>query len=781
MRAQAELQRDLVLVGGGHSHALVLRMLAMNPIAGLRITLVSPASHTPYSGMLPGLVAGHYRFEQTHIDLSRLCQWAGVRFIASEVTALDPAARELTLLGRPPINYDLLSIDIGSQPELDSVPGARAHSVPVKPVAGLWQRWRELESRLQQAHTSHRVTVVGGGAGSVELALAMAHRLAQRPVAIALFCGAPQILQGYNRRARSAVMAALARHGVELHVDSRVARVEDEAIVLGDGSRHVYDDLFWCTGAAAAPWVAASGLACDERGFLLVDDSLRSVDDAAVFGAGDIASQFNHPRPKAGVYAVRQAPALAHNLRASLMGRPLRQHRPQQRFLSLLSLGDRQATADRAVFSASGRWVWHWKDRIDREFMGRFETLPAMEAGAGADALPGALEPAAKPHCGGCGAKVGATGLSAVLAALHGEFPEQVADPASGDDAVPIPGVAGETVLQSLDLLRQLVADPWLMGRIAANHALSDLYACGARPLSALAAITLPFAAGSLLERDLQQVLAGALYEFAKVDCILAGGHSMQGPELQLGFAVNGQLVADRALPKRGARPGDVLILTKPLGTGVLFAAHMQQGADGRDVAAAIEMMLQGNALAAELAAGAAVSACTDITGFGLLGHLLEMLLPGQGAALDLAGLPTLPGATALLAAGVRSTLHETNRASAQAALAGTAAAQEAPAQILFDPQTSGGLLLAAAPDRASELVASLCQGGYAQARVIGAVTAGPPAGRATVSLTWPPGGDRPLSGPALRAVVPRLSPPPHRRRPGRPQSLFVNRDRRGS
>jgi selenide,water dikinase len=341
--AGAAISRDLVLVGGGHSHALVLRMLAMRPIEGLRITLVSPASHTPYSGMLPGLIAGHYSFQQAHIDLARLCQWAGVRFIAGEVTAMDPAARRLSLAGRPDIEYDQVSIDIGSQPELDPVPGARAHAVPVKPVAGLWQRWQDLLQRLDAlpAGTRQRIALVGGGAGSVELALAMAHRLAQHPVNIELWCGAPAILQGYNLRARKAVMAALAGHGVAVALDARVERVESGRLQLADGRQAPFDELFWCTGAAAAPWVAASGLPVDERGFLEVTDALHSVADERVFGAGDIATQVNHPRPKAGVYAVRQGPVLAHNLAASLLGKTLRQHRPQQRFLSLVSLGDR--------------------------------------------------------------------------------------------------------------------------------------------------------------------------------------------------------------------------------------------------------------------------------------------------------------------------------------------------------------------------------------------------------------------------------------------------------
>ncbi len=726
MQTPAAISKDLVLVGGGHSHALVLRMLAMRPVAGLRITLVSPASHTPYSGMLPGLVAGHYSFEQTHIDLARLCQWAGVRFIAGRVTALDPSARRLSLADRPDIEYDLVSIDIGSQPELDSVPGARDFSVPVKPVAGLWQRWQDLLERLAALPSGkrQRIAVVGGGAGSVELALAMAHRLAQRPVDLELWCGAAEILQGYNRRARRATMAALARHGVTVALAARVERVEAGRLLLADGREAPYDELFWCTGAAAAPWVAASGLPVDERGFLAVTDSLQSVADGRVFGAGDIATQLNHPRPKAGVYAVRQGPVLAHNLRAALLGRPLRQHRPQQRFLSLVSLGDRLATADRGPFSATGRWVWRWKDSIDRKFMARFEQLPAsMPRGDwGRLAQPGAA--VAQPPCGGCGAKVGADPLAQALAELARQFPRHCPPPGSADDTAPIPGGTG-AIVQSLDMLRELVADPWLMGRVAANHALSDLYASGARPVSALAAISLPYAGPEILQRELQQLLAGALHEMARVDCLLAGGHSMQGPELSIGFAVNGVAMASdgRWLHKRGLAVGDKLVLTKPLGTGVLFAAHMQLRADGRDIATAIDSMLASNGPAAELALTNLASACTDITGFGLLGHLLEMLGEQLSASLQLAQLPLLPGALGQLRAGVRSSMHPAN-ALAAAGLVTDGPVDDELLQILFDPQTSGGLLIGVAAGRAESLRDALRGRGYPQAEIIGEVTA---------------------------------------------------------
>lgn len=752
MRHSAELQRDLVLVGGGHSHVLALRMLGMRPIAGLRITLVSPASHSPYSGMLPGLIAGHYRFEQAHIDLARLCQWAGARFVEAEVTALDPAVRCLSFAGRPALHYDVVSIDIGSQPELDSVPGARRYATPVKPVAGLWQRWQALYDRVSARGTNARGTsargtsarnsgddcrigVVGGGAGSVELVLAMAHRLQDTPVCFDLWCAASGILPDYNARARRSVMAALQQRGIRVHLDARVKEVDAHALILADGRHAAYDELFWCTGATPAAWIAASGLATNAAGFLAVRDTLQALHDDCIFAAGDIAAQVNYPRPKAGVFAVRQGPVLAHNLRALLLRQPLRQHRPQRRFLSLISLGDQQATADKGGFSATGHWVWRWKERIDRAFMARFEDLPDPMERTALDSLPQLQGVSQQAICGGCGAKVGADALGRALAQLGIAYPQHCVS--AGDDAAVLPAPAGVALLQSVDVLRELVSDPWLMGRIAAQHALSDLYACGARPLSALATVTLPYASSVLLQRELEQLLAGALHEFAAVDCRLLGGHSMQGAELQLGFVVNGVPIAEdrKLLPKSGAEPGDQLVLTKALGTGTLFAAHMQLAADGRDVSAAVASMLQGNGAAAALAVAHGARACTDITGFGLLGHLLEMLAGVHGARLSLAQLPVLAGALEQIRGGIVSTMHAANTHSAGHQIQRASTVDEARVQLLFDPQTSGGLLIALPRERVQALCDALHNAGYSRACIIGAVTEHVPGSAAPVQL----------------------------------------------
>lgn len=707
-------QQDLVLVGGGHSHVLVLRQLAMARSLGLRVTLISPAAFTPYSGMLPGLLAGHYGFEETHIDLVRFCQWAGVRFLNDTVDGLDPEKRQLLCRARGPVDYDILSIDIGSQPELDSVPGAREFAVPVKPVAELWNRWEALSKADDLA--AQRIAIVGGGAGSVEIALAIAHRLREQKPAITLYCGGLEILAGYTRGARRAVERQMAALGVALHCGHRVSKVTDEQLDFESSDAAAYDSLIWCTGAAAAPWIRASGLPVDDRGFMQIEDTLQSTGFPEVFGAGDIATQHRHPRPKAGVYAVRQGPVLARNLQAFAAGQSLREHKPQTGFLSMLALGPKVAVAQRNGMCLSGAWVWRWKDRIDREFMQRFSDLPTLTM-----SRPRSDKNAPQAPCGGCGAKVSGDALHIVLAQLRRQYPQLMPAHDSLDDAVlldsPLP------VLQSLDALRALVDDPWRMGRIAAQHALSDLYASGAKPHSALALVTLPFAAPSLLQRDLRLILDGALSVFSESGCKLQGGHSMQGPELQLGFAVNGVLVpGEFVFHKRGAHTQDKLLLTKPLGSGAVFAAHMQGQMDGRCVEKALLGMEQSNAAAALIARRFQATAVTDVTGFGLAGHLLEMLDEDLAATLYVDSLPVLPGALKAMAAGTFSTLHEPNRQALAPRWVLPAGAPDR-AQLLFDPLTSGGLLIALPAANCDEACRALADQGIDVA-VIGEVCA---------------------------------------------------------
>lgn len=705
-------QQDLVLLGGGHSHALALRRLAMKPMPGVRITLVSEGSYSPYSGMLPGLVAGHYSFEDTHIDLSRLCAKLGVRFIVARVVGLDPKARKIRLQGRPDLSYDILSINTGAQPDIHSVAGAAEFATPVKPVSGFYQRWLELEQKHSPG-TSCRAVVVGGGAGSVELALAMAHSRGSLGLQVMLVCGGA-LLDGYNRAAVRSVRKALVNEGVELQEHARVDRIESDQLFTVQATAFPYDELIWCTAAAAEAWLAESGLPCDERGFLRLEDTLKVQGQERIFAAGDVATQVSQPRPKAGVYAVRQAPVLADNLRACARGEALGNYRPQRRFLSLLSLGGRLAVADRGLFSAGGEWVWRWKDSIDRKFMAQFLEPPAQMTAVTDDA-PGEM------HCGGCGAKLPAKLLREVLSNMSQRFPAVVDLSKLRDDAAVLQQTPGTVLVQSVDSLRELVDDPWMMGRIAALHALSDLHAMGAKPHSCLAQITLAHGAPGVQQRDLELLMDGALTEMAKVGCQLLGGHSLEGAELSIGFTVNGEVEPAQLLHKAGAEAGSRLILSKPLGTGVLFAAQAEGGVDGSSIDAAQSTMLQGNAGAAAVARQFELKAATDVTGFGLLGHLLEML-HGQSlqARLALDSIPVLAGVRQAYAAGYASSLQPGNIAAVADQLSVDTAVDDNRLQALFDPQTSGGLLLAVPAQQAQAVLQSLHASGYQEAADIG-------------------------------------------------------------
>lgn len=711
-------QRDLVLVGGGHSHALALRMLAMRPVPGTRLTLVSPDVLAAYSGMLPGLVAGHYSVAQTHVDLPRLCQWAGARWVQGRVRALDIDARELTLDDGSRLGFDLLSLDVGATPELASVPGAAEHAIAVKPVADFRQRWSRFLEGLDPRR-SLAVCVVGGGAGGAEMALAIAHALRQRGQAaeVTLVC-AGAFLQGYPARLRRQMRARALALGVILRDRSRVHRVTP-GIVHGEAGEQRFDALFWCTGAAAPGFLRDTGLALDAAGFVQVDRQLRSVSHPQVFAAGDCAA-FPLPLPKAGVYAVRQAPVLAHNLRAALSGGRLRDYRPQRRFLSLLSAGGRDAVGSRGVWTLSGAWVWRWKDHIDRRFMTRFEALPPRR-------MPTPAATAETMHCAGCGAKVGGEALSDALKGLQPLRGEGVVSGLEErEDASSVRWPAGTLLVQSHDYFPAFVDDPALFGRITVLHALSDLYAVNARPHSALATVTMPRHHPRLQGRDLKRLMRAMVEELDRAGCTLLGGHTLEGEQLAAGLTVNGQVEEADLFHKAGARPGDALVLTKPLGAGILLAGHTQLRCRGPWLEGALAAMLRSNASAAAVFAGHGVRACTDITGFGLLGHLQEMCRAGEvGARLLLADLPALEGALELAEAGVASTLKPANDLALLHCKGQALVADDPRGVLLTDPQTSGGLLAAVPRAQLEACLRALALAGQMSA-VVGEVLAEP-------------------------------------------------------
>lgn len=743
MRSGADTTiKDVVLVGGGHSHVAVLKRFGMAPMPGVRLTLIARDVHTPYSGMLPGFVAGHYGFDDMHVDLGPLARFAGARLYHDEAVGLDLAARKVICRDRPPVAYDILSINVGSAPSTAGVAGAEGRVVPVKPINTFLERWQAMYGRVLARKDLVRIGVVGAGAGGVELLLAVRHRLRQtfrdggRDVGSLEFhivTDTDEVLPAFNPTTRAKMARILKDVGVRLHVGRPAVAVEDGGVRLVDGSLVLLDEILWVTAAGAQPWLKESQLEVDDAGFIKLKGTLESVSHPGVFAAGDIAAVVDHPRPKAGVFAVRQGPALAENLRRAAAGRPLKPFRPQRQYLALISTGDKYAVATRGTFAAEGRWVWRWKDWIDRRWMRKYNELPEMTAREPAAIAPGVADAQALKEisalamrCGGCGAKVGGDALSRALAQVktvpRGDILVGLDAP---DDAAVVVVPAGKVMVHTVDFFRAFVEDPYLFAQVAANHALGDIYAMGAEPQTALAIATIPYGLESKVEDQLATLMQGATKVLSEAGCALVGGHTSEGAELALGFAVNGLADHNRILTKSGMRPGDKLILTKPLGTGTLFAADMRAKAKGRWVQAALQSMIQSNRDAARALLAHGATACTDVTGFGLLGHLVEMTRASDvDATVDLAALPLLDGALECVRHGIFSSLQPANVRLRRAIKDQDRIAGHELYSLLFDPQTAGGLLASVPADRADACLAELRRSGYRRAVVVGAVAA---------------------------------------------------------
>jgi selenide,water dikinase len=767
--------RDLVLVGGGHSHVGVLRMFAMNPEPGVRITLICTDIDTPYSGMLPGYISGHYSFDEVHIDLGRLCAFAGARLFHTGVIGIDRKAQKVICNNRPPVPYDLLSINIGSTPQMRHVDGAQALAVPVKPIAQFNQRWLALMDKARQWPT-HRgpmtIAVVGAGAGGVELVLSMQYRLRNEFKALlrnpedlqfVLLTSGEHILPTHNPGVRARFAKVLLERKVVVHTHAEVVQVSPGCLHTHDGRTFDADETMWVTQAGGPDWLQSTGLALDKKGFILVHPQLQSLNDPLVFAAGDIASFMERPLEKAGVFAVRMAKPLDENLRRSLRGDKLLAYEPQRHWLALISTGNPFAVASRGSLSFAGAWVWRWKDRIDRAFMRRFTEFPDMP-GLNGPPQPGAnvreavqamgqllkdIQAKGKApstrltltseeslqaisaiamRCGGCGAKVGSNILSRALGKLQPmEHPDVLIGLHSPDDAAVVRVPTGMAVVQTVDFFRAFIDDPYLFGKVAANHSLGDIFAMGAEPQTATAVVTVPPGLESKVEDLLTQMMSGAVEVLNAAGCALVGGHTGEGAELALGFAINGLIDKKMkgVLRKGGMKAGDVLVLTKPIGTGTLFAAHARHRAKGRWIDAALQSMVLSNQSGAGILRTHGATACTDLTGFGLLGNLVEMTRPsGVDAELQLSNLPLLDGAVDCVQAGIVSSLQPANVRLRRALRNGEEFINDPRYPLLFDPQTAGGLLASVPAAQAEACVQALKAAGYPHTAIIGRITA---------------------------------------------------------
>ena len=728
----------LVLLGGGHAQISVLKSLGMRPIDGLRVTLISRDRLTPYSGMLPGYIEGRYTKTESMIDLVRLAHFAGVRFIHDTVTGIDPERKRLILGQHPPIHYDRLSVNIGSTPRLDHINGANIHALPIKPVPELMEYIDAVTTG--KTRCSH-INIIGGGVAGVEVAFALHHRLnitAKQQVNINVIHSGQRLVEHMNTSATRHISQTMQAYGITAITGRKAISVTDQHITLDDTTSLATALTLITTGATPPSWLNDTRISTCPAGFIAVNRHCQSISHPDIFAAGDIATLMDDTRPKSGVFAVRAGRILNDNIRRSLTSKPLRKWYPQRHYLALIGIGGGSALAVRGQLAFKARPVlWRLKEWIDRRFISRFSDLPDMPAPPQPE-LARYVNKTDDPvfltmQCMGCGGKAGWSTLSQAInqayLMAHHMRPDLRFTAPDGDinqDAGQIPLPQGDMayeLFQSVDAISAITDDPYMLGRIATLHALSDLFAAHAIPFSALGLISLPRAGRIQQSDDLLHILTAMLIALAEHGIGLNGGHTVTADTMQIGLAVNGLRKSD--LVERPPVIGDVLILTKPLGIGLIMAAYHQNhpAVSGVMVKSAIDIMATSNAAAAAIASEFGIFPMTDVTGFGLMRHarsLADRFDPQMGLSISLKHLPCLAGIDDLLDAGIASSMVADNAAATYVINATSAYLLDGlPHALLHDPQTSGGLLMMAPSDIAAELYSKLTTTGH-HAAIIG-------------------------------------------------------------
>lgn len=718
--------RHVVLLGVGHTNAHVLRMWRMGAPRDTDLTCISNFPVITYSGMLPAVLAGQVPSQAMEIDLVKLCASISARLISDPVVGIDRDRREVRFADRPAVPFDVLSIGIGSIPTCSEVQVTGDALIRIKPMQTFLERVATAVNRhaAVPGKQTIRIVVVGGGVAGIEIAFCLPAYIASVTSLhcdVRLVTRSSGVVPDVESKTRRLVNVELERRGVSLTTGATVKCIESDAVVLESGDRVPADLVIWATGAAPPPLLSRLGLALDSRGFVETDSALQSTSMNGVFAVGDTGSILGEPLPKAGVYAVRQGPILWDNLLRSLDHRPLRDYQPQRSFMKLINLGDGRAIGQWKRLAFAGRWVMRMKHGIDNEFMEKFRVEPGMSLSAGHSDRTNSTghmddDNEFDQQCRGCGCKLGPEVLSAALRPDAGLDYEDAAVIASSDQG---------WTLASTDFFSSPFQDAFLAGRIAALHGASDVIASGGAPSSALANVVLPPGDVESQRRLLSDLLAGARLEFKAMGATLVGGHTIVGPRLELGFTVIGNSIGPHLIRKGNLHAGDHLLLTKPLGVGVLLAAQMRSLCRAADYDHLVARMLEPQHRWAEVAIECGVTGGTDVTGFGLAGHLLETLQSSSASAvIRLASIPQLPGAVEAIAQGVRSTLSPANRQVESKIEVSDECRARPEYELLFDPQTCGGLLLAVAESNYEELLRRSSAAGLPSPTVIGRVEA---------------------------------------------------------
>ena len=687
------ITNDLVLIGGGHSHLSVLMKLSKKPINGNRITLITNEIDTPYSGMIPGYIEGIYSWRDSHIDLYRLCLKLNVRFIHAEVERVSAHEKEIYFKDRPKIKFDVLSINTGIQSNNREIKGAAKYCLPVKPISKLANNF------LNKITNFKSIAFIGGGAGSVELALAIKKRFLNinQDIKITIITGKRGLLSTFPQKTKLTSLKTLEKFKIDIIEYKRVLEVKPKQIILSDKSMLKIDKAILSTNSMTPKWLAKSDILLTKDNYILVNKSFQT-NYKYVFASGDVIDFNNQNLKKAGVFAVRSGKPLAINIRKFILGKKLVEYKFNKNYLALIGTSKRSAIATKYNLTFNSRFFFYLKKYIDQNFIKKFSdfkirkkfTLEALKT----DVLNIFVKHKEKitdkndiMQCKGCAAKV-------PLNALKQALPKDIVS--TSEDAVSVPGQP--ELYQTVDMISSIITDPFLLGKIAANHSISDMVSVNSKITSAMMILQLPLSKTEINSRDLEQVLLGANEIFKTIDCPLIGGHTMIGKDKDpiIGFSILGQKQKKIKIVKnrRKIKTKDLLILTEKIGSGLIFAGINNYLIDSHFQTDVIKQMIKGNLNFGKISNHLNILSMTDITGFGLANHLLNLIKRDNsktGLTIYPNKIPLFEGVNECLNKDIKSSLFKSNYDIAQKDMIYKRDKSKLD-NILYDPQTVGGI-----------------------------------------------------------------------------------------
>lgn len=687
------ITNDLVLIGGGHSHLSVLMKLSKRPINGNRITLITNEIDTPYSGMIPGYIEGIYSWRDSHIDLYRLCLKLNVRFIHAEVERVSAYEKEIYFKDRPKIKFDVLSINTGIQSNNREIKGAAKYCLPVKPISKLANNF------LNKITNFKSIAFIGGGAGSVELALAIKKRFLNinQDIKITIITGKRGLLSTFPQKTKLTSLKTLEKFKIDIIEYKRVLEVKPKQIILSDKSMLKIDKAILSTNSMTPKWLAKSDILLTKDNYILVNKSFQT-NYKYVFASGDVIDFNNQNLKKAGVFAVRSGKPLAINIKQFILGKKLVEYKFNKNYLALIGTSKRSAIATKYNLTFNSRFFFYLKKYIDQNFIKKFSdfrirkkfTLDALKT----DVLNIFVKHKEKitdkndiMQCKGCAAKV-------PLNALKQALPKDIVS--TSEDAVSVPG--HPELYQTVDMISSIITDPFLLGKIAANHSISDMVSVNSKITSAMMILQLPLSKTEINSRDLEQVLLGANEIFKTIDCPLIGGHTMIGKDKDpiIGFSILGQKQKKIKIMKnrRKIKTKDLLILTEKIGSGLIFAGINNYLIDSYFQTDVIKQMIKGNLNFGKISNHLNILSMTDITGFGLANHLLNLIKRDNsktGLTIYPNKIPLFEGVNECLNKDIKSSLFKSNYDIAQKDIIYKRDKSKLD-NILYDPQTVGGI-----------------------------------------------------------------------------------------